>query len=219
MKTSVATVPFMVLSHLLAIGAAFMVLVWCIHFRGGLAFESTNKSLIFNIHPVLMLIGIIILGGEAIISYKAIPLSKEVKKVIHLILHFFAFILGIVGIYAAYKYHNESSIANFFTLHSWLGIGVICLCYTASCRAKSLPWHGLFGLFVYLLAVATATLGFLEKLTFLEFGGLAKYGSEAFLINFTAIVTILFGGSIVLIAVSPAPVEDVQFLDSSKNHI
>ncbi|XP_043710212.1 probable ascorbate-specific transmembrane electron transporter 1 [Telopea speciosissima] len=223
MRTRVGAVPFTVVSHLLAIAAAFMVLVWCIHFRGGLAFESTNKSLIFNIHPVLMLIGFIILGGEAIISYKAIPLSKEVKKVIHLTLHFIALILGIVGIYAAFKFHNESSIANLYSLHSWLGIGVICLygiqwifgflmffypSGVAAIRVQSLPWHVLFGLFVYILALATAILGFMEKLTFLETGGLAKYGTEAFLVNFTAIITILFGGFIVLTAVSPAPVED-----------
>nr|DAD18872.1 TPA_asm: hypothetical protein HUJ06_020335 [Nelumbo nucifera] len=127
MALRVSAQPFTLVSHVLAIAAAIMVLVWCIHFRGGLAFEATNKSLIFNIHPVLMLIGFIILGGEAIISYKALPWRKEVKKLIHLILHLFALILGIVGIYAAFKYHNESNIANLYSLHSWIGIGTICL--------------------------------------------------------------------------------------------
>ncbi|KAJ4954211.1 hypothetical protein NE237_031043 [Protea cynaroides] len=215
-----SVLPFTVVSHVLGIAASVMVLVWCIHFRGGLAFEATNKSLIFNIHPVLMLIGFIILGGEAIISYKAFPLSKEVKKLIHLTLHVSALILGIVGVYAAFKFHNESSIANLYSLHSWLGIGVMCLYglqwifgfvtffypgVSAGVRAESLPWHVFFGLFVYVLALATATLGFLEKLTFLQSSGLAKYGSEAFLVNFTAIVTILFGVFVVLAAVSPPP--------------
>lgn len=63
----------------------------------------------------------------AIISYKALSLKKEVKKVIHLVLHAIALILGIIGVYAAFKYHNESSIANLYSLHSWLGIGVISL--------------------------------------------------------------------------------------------
>ncbi|XP_043716138.1 probable ascorbate-specific transmembrane electron transporter 1 [Telopea speciosissima] len=223
MAGRMGAMPFTIVSHVLAIGAAIMVLVWCIHFRGGLAWEATNKSLIFNIHPVLMLIGFIILGGEAIISYKALPLSKEVKKLIHLTLHAFALILGIVGISAAFKYHNESSIANLYSLHSWIGIGVICLYAiqwifgfamffypggSAGVRAESLPWHVLFGLFVYILALATAILGFLEKLTFLESSGLAKYGNEAFLVNFTALVTILFGAFVVLTAVSPAHVEE-----------
>ncbi|TYI11473.1 hypothetical protein ES332_A09G209700v1 [Gossypium tomentosum] len=211
--------------HALASAGAVMVLVWCIYLRGGLAWESSNKSLVFNIHPVLMLIGFIILGGEAIMSYKSLPLRKEVKKVVHLVLHAIALILGIIGIYAAFKYHNESSIANLYSLHSWLGIGIIVLygiqlkfkvidpfkpmdiwfCGifypggAAGLRRESLPWHVVVGLFVYILAVANAAIGFLEKLTFLESSGLAKYGAEAYLVNFTAIVTILYGALVIIL--------------------
>ncbi|XAR53584.1 Ascorbate ferrireductase (transmembrane) [Bertholletia excelsa] len=223
MAIGAKAVPFSFVAHALGVAGAVMVLVWCIHFRGGLAWESSNKSLIFNIHPVLILIGLIIIGGEAIISYKSLPLKKEVKKLIHLVLHAIALVLGIVGIYAAFKYHNESSIANLYSLHSWLGIGIITLygiqwVYglvvffypggSATVRRESLPWHVLFGLFVYILAVGNATLGFLEKLTFLESSGLAKYGSEAFLVNFTAIATIFYGAVVVLTALSQAPTED-----------
>ncbi|GFY84224.1 cytochrome b561/ferric reductase transmembrane protein family [Actinidia rufa] len=223
MAIGVKALPFSFVVHALGIAGAVLVLVWCIHFRGGLAWESSNKNLIFNIHPVLILIGLIIIGGEAIISYKALPLKKEVKKLIHLVLHAIALILGIVGIYAAFKFHNESNIANLYSLHSWIGIGVISLygiqwIYgfivffypggTAAIRRESLPWHVLFGSFVYVLAVGNAALGFLEKLTFLENSGLAKYGSEAFLVNFTAIVTILYGTFVILTALSQAPAED-----------
>lgn len=200
--------PLTYVAHALAVVCAVMVLVWCSSFRGGLAWESPNKSLIFNIHPVLMLIGFIIIGGEAIISYKSLPLRKDVKKVIHLVLHAIALILGIVGIWAAFKFHYESSIPNLYSLHSWLGMGVIVLyglqwIYglgvffypggSTPMRRALLPWHVLIGMFVYVLAVANAAIGFLEKLTFLEAAGLEKYGSEAYLVNFTAIATILYG--------------------------
>ncbi|ANM67066.1 putative ascorbate ferrireductase (transmembrane) [Arabidopsis thaliana] len=218
-------------AHALAVIAAIMVLVWSISYRGGLAWEATNKNLIFNLHPVLMLIGFIILGGEAIISYKSLPLEKPVKKLIHLILHAIALALGIFGICAAFKNHNESHIPNLYSLHSWIGIGVISLygfqwVYSfivfffpgGSTNLKSglLPWHAMLGLFVYILAVGNAALGFLEKLTFLENGGLDKYGSEAFLINFTAIITILFGAFVVLTASaeSPSPSPSVSNDDS-----
>lgn len=75
-------------------------------------------------------------------------------------------------------------------------------------RGDSLPWHVFFGVFVYLLALANATLGFLEKLTFLETSGLAKYGTEALLVNFTAIVTLLFVAFVMLSVLSQAPPED-----------
>jgi len=146
-----------------------------------------------------------------------------VKKLIHLVLHAIALILGIIGIYTAFKFHNESNIANLYSLHSWLGIGIIVLygiqwIYgfvvfffpggTPGIRKESLPWHVLFGAFVYILAVGNAALGFLEKLTFLENSGLEKYGSEAFLVNFTAIVTVLFGTFVFLTILSQTPTED-----------
>ncbi|KAL3630610.1 hypothetical protein CASFOL_023594 [Castilleja foliolosa] len=211
------------IAHFLGIVAAILVLIWSISFRGGLAWESTNKNLIFNLHPVLMLIGLIILGGQAIISYKSLPLKKPEKKLIHLVLHAIALILGIIGVYTAFKFHNESNIANLYSLHSWLGIGVIVLYAiqwiygfvvffypggTTAIRSKSIPWHVILGIFIYVLAVGTATLGYLEKLTFLECNGLEKYGAEAFLVNFTAIVTILYGTFVILTTLSQPHQED-----------
>jgi len=63
----------------------------------------------------------------AIISYKGLPFQKKSKKLIHLVLHAMALILGIIGIYAVFKFHNEMGILNLYSLHSWLGIGVIVL--------------------------------------------------------------------------------------------
>ncbi|PKA53915.1 putative ascorbate-specific transmembrane electron transporter 1 [Apostasia shenzhenica] len=221
----VTAAPFTYVSHVLGLAAAVLVLVWCVHFRGGLAFVAVNKNLIFNLHPVFMLIGFIIIGGEAIMSYKGLPGSKEVKKLIHLILHAIAIVLAVVGIWAAFKYHNDSGIANLYSLHSWVGLGTISLYAiqwifgfitfffpgaAPSLRRNALPWHVLFGLFVYILAIATAELGFLEKLTFLQNGGLAKYGTEAFLVNFTALVVIFFGAFVVVSAVAPASTEEPQ---------
>ncbi|KAL6911726.1 hypothetical protein ACP4OV_000531 [Aristida adscensionis] len=226
MGLGVRAAPFTYVAHALAVAAAAMVLVWCIQFRGGLAFEATNKNLIFNVHPVLMLIGYIILGSEAIMIYKVLPTwNHDATKFIHLILHAIALVLGAVGIYCAFKFHNESGIANLYSLHSWLGIGTICLYgiqwifgfvtfffpgAAPNVRKGVLPWHILFGLFVYILALATAVLGFLEKLTFLQSSGLDKYGAEAFLVNFTALVVVLFGAAVVVAAVAPARLEDPQ---------
>ncbi|KAE9611305.1 hypothetical protein Lal_00011716 [Lupinus albus] len=220
MGLGIAALPLTIVAHVLAVVASVLVVVWIVNFRGGLSFNSPNKSLIFNIHPVLMLIGFIVHGGEAIISYKALPLKKEVKKLIHLVFHAIAIIAGIVGVYAAFKFHNESGIANLYSLHSWFGIGVLFLYAhqwlygfviffypggSPSIRRGSFPWHSLFGLFVFVLAIGTASLGFLEKLTFLENGGLDKYGSEAILVNITAIVTVLFGVFVVFSAIADAP--------------
>jgi cytochrome b-561 len=60
--------------------------------------------------------------------YKVLPTwNHDTTKLIHLILHAIALVLGVVGIYCAFKFHNESGIANLYSLHSWLGIGTISL--------------------------------------------------------------------------------------------
>ncbi|XP_072077376.1 uncharacterized protein [Arachis hypogaea] len=48
MGLGVPALPFTFVAHLLAVAAIVMVLLWNIHFRGGLAWEATNKNLIFN---------------------------------------------------------------------------------------------------------------------------------------------------------------------------
>lgn len=60
-------------------------------------------------------------------SYKILPWSHDTNKMVHMLLHAVAFFLGSVGIYAAFKFHDESGIANLYSLHSWIGLGTICL--------------------------------------------------------------------------------------------
>lgn len=81
---------------------------------------------------------------------------------------------------------------------------------SSTLRRDFLPWHIFLGVFVYVLAVGNSVLGFLEKLTFLEKSGLDKFGSEAFLVNFMAIITILFGTFVLLIVYSKAPPSDEE---------
>lgn len=49
----VKATPLTFVVHALAVVSAVMVLIWCIHYRGGLAWEATDKSLIFNVRSTL----------------------------------------------------------------------------------------------------------------------------------------------------------------------
>lgn len=49
MALGVPAVPFTYVAHLLGIVAIVLVLVWNLHFRGGLAWNSDNKAQIFNV--------------------------------------------------------------------------------------------------------------------------------------------------------------------------
>ncbi|KAL1807631.1 hypothetical protein ACET3Z_024621 [Daucus carota] len=131
--------PVIIFAHLLVIVVTTLILVWLLNFREGIAFRSRTKEKIFNLHPLLMTIGFVLVAGEAIMTSKTVP-SERARKTFHLILHCVALVAGTTGIYAAFKFHNELSLPN--TLHSWIGMSTICLfglqAYTRSCSPVQL---------------------------------------------------------------------------------
>lgn len=63
----------------------------------------------------------------AILVYKTLSGTKRSKKLVHMSLQAIAFLLALVGIWAALKFHLDSNIDNFYSLHSWLGIFTVVL--------------------------------------------------------------------------------------------
>uniref|UniRef100_A0A2P2JXV4 Putative transmembrane ascorbate ferrireductase 2 n=1 Tax=Rhizophora mucronata TaxID=61149 RepID=A0A2P2JXV4_RHIMU len=119
--------PIFIVIRLLGVVVATLLLAWTMHYRGGLALISDNKDLIFNVHPVLMVIGLVLMNGEAMLAYKTVPGTKAFKKLVHLTLQFLAFSLSLIGVWAALKFHNDKGIDNFYSLHSWLGLACLSL--------------------------------------------------------------------------------------------
>ncbi|CAL9072909.1 unnamed protein product [Musa textilis] len=227
MGAPVVRFPIVPLIRLTGAAAAALVLIWAVHFRGGLALISDNKDLIFNVHPVLMVIGFILLNGEAILAYKMMPGTKSFKKAVHLSIQFLALCLGLIGTWAALKFHNDKGIDNFYSLHSWLGLACILLFSiqwgmgfatfwypggSRSSRAFLLPWHVFVGAYIYALAVVTAITGLLEKATFLQASKtILRYSNEAFLINSLGMLLVLLGGFVILALVAPVTARsDIQ---------
>ncbi|KAG6522820.1 hypothetical protein ZIOFF_019975 [Zingiber officinale] len=153
MNAPVVHHPIVSIIRLLGAASAALVITWAVYFRGGLALISDNKALIFNVHPVLVVIGFIVLNGEvcvatfasfllnffnysycncllvmaAMLVYKTLSGTKNFRKALHLTIQFIALCLGSIGIWAALKFHNERGIDNFYSLHSWLGLACLAL--------------------------------------------------------------------------------------------
>ncbi|XP_061366856.1 probable ascorbate-specific transmembrane electron transporter 1 [Gastrolobium bilobum] len=210
----VKVTPIIVLAHLSFIAITTLVLVWLLHFREGVALISSNKTKIFNLHPLLMVIGFILVGGEAIMAYKSIPGKRSSAKVVHLLLHLIAMAAGISGIVAVFKFKKEAGLPNMYTLHSWLGISAICLfglqyilAFFAyffpgaemSARAMILPWHRFIGMVIFLLAVGTAESGLVEYFNSI---GLFR-NQEALIVNFTGLLLFLFAVFVSLSVILP----------------
>ncbi|GAU34664.1 hypothetical protein TSUD_67140 [Trifolium subterraneum] len=192
-----------VLAHLFGIIALILMLVWLLHYQGGIEYDSDNSSRVFNVHPFLMFFGFIFLVGQAIMSYHTVPGTHETKKTVHMTLHFIAIVLGIVGICAVFKFHDMVYLVDVYSLHSWIGLGTFCLFGlqwlfgltfmfqgTRQSRTAMAPWHIAGGRALFFMAICAALTGLMERTAMLR---LLPHQRESHLINFTGLAILLFG--------------------------
>ncbi|KAF3432062.1 hypothetical protein FNV43_RR26801 [Rhamnella rubrinervis] len=191
-------------AHLFGILSIILLLVWLLHYRGGIEYDSDNPDRVFNVHPFLMVFGFIFFAGEAIMAYKTVSGQRIVQKYIHMLFHLTALVLGVIGICAVFKFHDMRNLADMYSLHSWIGIGTFCLyCLQwlfgfvlflvpgASERTKRrmLPWHMFWGRLLLFMAICAALTGLMEKSSFLQL----QYHRENRLMNFLGLSILLFG--------------------------
>ncbi|RDY09804.1 putative transmembrane ascorbate ferrireductase 3, partial [Mucuna pruriens] len=191
------------IAHLFGLIALILLLVWLLHYREGIEYDSDNALRVFNVHPFMMFFGFIFLVGQAILAYKTVPAQRETQKIIHMSLHFIAIILGIVGICAVFKFHDMVNLEDVYSLHSWIGIGTFCLFGlqwlfglafmlqgASQSRAAIVPWHVAGGRALFFMAICAALTGLMERYTMLR---LLPHQRESHLINFTGLAILLFG--------------------------
>ncbi|XP_024465826.1 probable transmembrane ascorbate ferrireductase 4 isoform X2 [Populus trichocarpa] len=128
MATSVSSslVPLLFFARISGLLAAALVIYWALVFKSSFLPQSTSQEdLVYAVlHPLLMVIGFILISGEAILVHRWLPGSRGFKKSVHLCLQGLALACGIFGIWT--KFHgNDGIVANFFSLHSWMGL--ICI--------------------------------------------------------------------------------------------
>ncbi|KAH1097900.1 hypothetical protein J1N35_014821 [Gossypium stocksii] len=190
---------------------ACISLLLCRHFN---LFQLPPSHL--QLHPLLMVIGFILMAGEAIMAYKSTPSRRDiqVQKAVHLTLQTIALGCGIFGIVVIFKFHDETNMPDMVTLHSWLGMIAICLfglqyllgffSYVfpgaeSYSRAAYLPWHTFGGLLILFLAICTAEMGLLQKFLSL----FLTRSQEALIVNFIGLLLFLFAVAVALTVVLP----------------
>ncbi|KAK1437629.1 hypothetical protein QVD17_03423 [Tagetes erecta] len=196
----------LVVSRVCASLVAILVLTWALFF-------TTKPLNIYSVlHPLLMVIGLILISGEGILVHRWLDGSRKRKKLVHLWMQGVALGTGIIGIWTKFE-------PNFYTLHSWLGLlsvslfgaqwlmGFISFWHRGEVRMsrmRVLPWHVFLGLYTYGLAVITAETGLLEKLTFLQTNGVVlKRSSEAMIVNGLGLWLAMLCGVVILTALTP----------------
>ncbi|KAK9750537.1 hypothetical protein RND81_02G203800 [Saponaria officinalis] len=164
-----------------------------------------------------MVIGFIIISGEAILVHRWLAGSRNEKKTVHLGMQGVALTCGVLGIWTKFQGHYDI-VANFYSLHSWMGFFCVFLFAfqwmtgflsfwhrgeARSVRMTILPWHIFIGLYTYSLAIATAETGLLEKLTFIQARkNMSKRDSESILVNGIGFGLAVLSGAVILGAIS-----------------
>lgn len=153
-------------------------------YLGGLDF----KKLLFNYHPIFMTVGLVLFSFSAILSYRVLPLAKAITKPLHAFFHFCAISFVIMGMTCVlvgnnYPAYNSDGVyyANFFSLHSFIGLGAVLVfaqnyllgfyhyllpesTVSVEQRKGYMPYHVFFGFLATTLSVLAVETG-LMKLT------------------------------------------------------
>ncbi|XP_042506026.1 probable transmembrane ascorbate ferrireductase 4 [Macadamia integrifolia] len=212
----------MIFARISGVIVAGLVLTWAVVFKSSfLPRSSSHEDFLYSVlHPLLMVIGFILISGEAILVHWWLPGSRNLKESVHLSMQGVALASGLFGIWT--KFHSRKGVvSNFYSLHSWMGLFTIFLFgaqwlmgllsfwdrggVVRTKRLKRvLPWHHLFlGLYTYVLAVATAETGLLEKLTFLQTKTNAlKRSAESMVVNSLGLGLALLSGIVIFTALS-----------------
>ncbi|XP_035913910.1 cytochrome b reductase 1 [Anopheles stephensi] len=221
------------------VGITIIILVSCwigIHLNG--LGWSSRPSIQFNWHPLLMSVGMIFLYGNSILIYRGFRYArKKPLKITHATIHGAAFIFTVVALVAVFDSHNlakPNPIPNMYTLHSWVGLSAVLLFslqyvfgfaaylfpgVREQLRATYMPVHVFFGVAGFVMAIAAALLGLLEKAIF-SVPNYSALPPQAVLINTIGLLYIVYGGLVVFLVTErqykrhPLP-EDVMLLTHS----
>lgn len=208
-----STLPYCVtFSQLLGLTVVAVTGAWLGLYRGGIAWEGTLQ---FNVHPLCMVIGLIFLQGDALLVYRVFRKeAKRTTKVLHGLLHAFAFVISLVGVVAVFDYHRKMGYADLYSLHSWCGILVFVLYFiqwlvgfsfflfpgaSFSLRSCYRPQHIFFGAALFLLSVGTALLGLKEALLFKLGTKYSTFEPEGIMANVLGLLLVCFGGAVLYI--------------------
>ncbi|GAQ91927.1 hypothetical protein KFL_008840010, partial [Klebsormidium nitens] len=203
--------------HVSALAAFTLVMVWTLHFRGGASWsQGDDVEKVFNLHPILMVTAFVVLASKGAVAFKVIPGPRAVVKLIHSGIQFAAILIGAVGIAAVFRYGglNDPPAPKVYSLHSWMGIvtyglvlaqwlgGLLAFVLPTAAppaRRSVVPYHAFVGTFLYVLGLATASLGILEKVTFLQdYGTFGYHAKELYVANCLGL-TICVTGATVLV--------------------
>lgn len=181
----------LLLAHVLAIVLLILTGQW-VSQLGGLSWEKGQAKLIFNWHPLLMILAFCFMTISSLsFRYRHFHLSRSTSKLLHGVGWAIGAGCMAVGLVAVFFSHNDrisGFIANMYSLHSWVGMTVLSMYVmqflvgvsafvlpdafgiSEVSKAKIVQVHSFFGPILYLSVMLTILLGIQEKEGFVGCG-------------------------------------------------
>lgn len=198
--------PLLAVTHTVGLLLVALVAYWC--GKQGLAWRSV-PSKEFNWHPLLMVLAMVYLNGNAILTFRVLRNKRKVVlKYIHGGIQLITLPMVVIGLVAVFDSHNLAvpPTANLYTLHSWIGLSAVILFFSqyllgltaflfpgmsAEYRSFILPYHVFNGVAVFALAVGASLIGLNEKAIW-AVKNYSDLPGDGVLINMIGVVMVLF---------------------------
>ncbi|CDW57201.1 Cytochrome b561 [Trichuris trichiura] len=199
-------------AHMLGITAVILVSVWMGSYGVGFEWEGSPAGM-FRYHPMLMIIGMQLLMGEAALTYRMLRYTrKSISKPIHIALHSITFLCFVLALKAVFYSHNYvvPPIPNLYSLHSWVGLVIVlafCLQYVFSFYSffypkvdpslgeRVMPIHRLIGKALLVASTASALMGISEYAAW-NVKCWSQLCSEGMIANFTGLLLALYSAMV-----------------------
>jgi len=164
----------MYITHALAVVILVMSGAWCSSmYLGGFKWDGSDDMM--NYHIFFMIIGMVVLYGEAALMYRVFKSMDKYKvKVAHGVTYLTSFIFIVTGLVAVFRHKNAEGKTNMSSAHSWAGLTtVLMFClqlvlgfsgflwpkFSPKMRAAYLNLHQFFGSGIFIMVGATCVSG------------------------------------------------------------
>lgn len=208
-----------VISTLISLLGLALIFVWIFKIRPKPGIGFSNAAQLTNLHPILMYTFMATLNMYSVLIYRThYDKPKGILKIMHAIIMATCIVTGILGVLAIFKAHSMANMADWYSLHSWIGtltLSLFLLQFIAGfvaflkpglsprTRAQLMPWHRFSGVVIMILSALAVVTGIAE---FAIFAGddYNKFKPITFVANFAGICVVLSAMGLGYLLTEPA---------------
>jgi len=223
---------YLFLASLIGFGALAVTftIIWAADKMGGFSFDDGET---FPWHPVSMVTGMLFMPLLGASSFRLLPFQHDTNKLIHLILMGSGLAMASFGLWAVLQFHSDKGYVDFYSLHSWMGIGTFTLFAlqflsafvlyfwpkgSVKLRTTLMPYHVIAGFLLIALGASAMITGIMESLTFLNNTdrGCHERTWECYCANIDSLFILICLGILIAYVVFYPPEKIVKFMSKSE---